>query len=550
MMRQKRKIKGIYLDDIAILFFDIVSYIIISTLVLWRRPSFEKPLGLRVILLQICLGFSVISVVRILFKVYRLRKIGDRVTLIFRVVAADCASLFIYYLAQHLLNYLDRIELVTTSLVVVLSMGAAVLIRWIQYIIYKKSIDLTDIIPFSPPDISELEIQEVSSALKSGWITTGPRTKQLENNLREYTDADGCACLNSNTACLEMALRVLGIGDRDEVITCAYTYTASASPVIHVGAKLILVDCNDGDGSIEMDYDAMEKAITPNTKAIIPIDLAGIPCDYNRIFDIVERKKVMFNPSNDIQTAIGRVAVIADAAHALGAKYHGKMVGAIADFTCFSFHAVKNFTTGEGGALTWKHVNGKDDNEIYKQIQLFSLHGQSKDALTKTKKGSWEYDIVGPWYKCNMTDVAAAIGLAQFERYPSMLRRRKKIIGMYDRAFKDHGIIVLDHYSKEREGSGHLYITRVSGITEKERNVIITQLAEANVSSNVHYKPLPMMTAYKKLGYDIKDFPNAYNKYKNEITLPLYSTLTDGMVEKIIESFIGVIEMNKDREKV
>ena len=406
--------------------------------------------------------------------------------------------------------------------------------------VHKRSIDLSDVIPFSPPDISELEIQEVSDALRSGWITTGPRTKLLEKNLKEYLATDGCVCLNSNTACLEMTLRLLGIGEGDEVITCAYTYTASASPIIHVGAKLVLVDCSLEDGSIEMDYNALEKAITSKTKAVIPVDLAGIPCDYDRVFDIVERKKVLFSANNDIQTALGRVVIIADAAHALGAKYHGKMVGSIADFSCFSFHAVKNFTTGEGGALTWKHIDGIDDQYIYKQIQLYSLHGQSKDALAKTKKGSWEYDIVGPWYKCNMTDIAAAMGLAQLERYPLMLRRRRSIVGQYDEALKKHNISVLSHYFDNRVGSGHLYITRVPGINEETRNKIIIEMAEAGVTCNVHYKPLPMMTTYKNLGFDIADYPNAYDKYKNEITLPLYSTLTDNEVRKTVESFIGL----------
>ncbi|MBR4575116.1 MAG: DegT/DnrJ/EryC1/StrS family aminotransferase [Lachnospiraceae bacterium] len=412
--------------------------------------------------------------------------------------------------------------------------------RWFQYQIRKWSIDLSDTIPFSPPDISDLEIQEVSDALRSGWITTGPRTKLLEKNLKEYLEASGCVCLNSNTACLEMALRILGIGDGDEVITCAYTYTASASPVIHVGAKLVLVDCGREDGSIEMDYDALEKAITTRTKAVIPVDLAGIPCDYDRVFEIVERKKALFSANSDIQAAIGRVVVIADAAHALGARYKGGMVGSVADFSCFSFHAVKNFTTGEGGALTWRHIDGVDDDQIYKQLQLYSLHGQSKDALAKTQKGSWEYDIVAPWYKCNMTDVAAAIGLAQLERYPLMLRRRRIIIRKYDDALKQRGIITLEHRTEDRTGSGHLYITRVPGITEEVRNKIIIEMAEAGVTCNVHYKPLPMMTAYKNLGFDIADYPNAYDKYVNEITLPLYSTLSDSEVAKTIDKFTEI----------
>ncbi len=533
----KKKIKGLDIEDIVVILLDIVFYLVTSSLVLCLRPSFDAKLSARTILLQIIVGFIAMALLRIVFNVYRYMKAGDRVTLIFRVVASDFVAVMAFYLAQHLLNYVDRIELVTMAFIVVITMILSVLVRWIQYYRYKKAIDLTDVIPFSPPDISELEIQEVSNALRSGWITTGPRTKLLEKNLKEYLESDGCVCLNSNTACLEMTLRLLGIGAGDEVITCAYTYTASASPVIHVGAKLVLVDCNKENGSIEMDYDALEKAITPKTKAVIPVDLCGIPCDYDRIYSIVETKKNMFEPKNDIQKAIGHVVVIADAAHALGAKYHDTMVGAVADFSCFSFHAVKNFTTGEGGALTWKHIDGVDDEYIYKQIQLYSLHGQSKDALAKTKKGSWEYDIVAPLYKCNMTDIMAAIGLAQLERYPKMLKRRREIIGKYDAAFKKLGIAVLDHYGTDRTGSGHLYITRIPGITEEVRNWIITEMAEDNVSCNVHYKPLPMMTAYKDLGFDIGSYPNAYAKYMNEITLPLYSTLTDTAVSLIIDKF-------------
>ena len=395
-------------------------------------------------------------------------------------------------------------------------------------------------IPFSPPDISELEVSEVAEALRSGWITTGPRTKQLEKNIAEYIGVKKACCLNSQTACAEMALHILGIGEGDEVITTAYTYTASASVVCHVGAKLVLVDTKPG--SFEIDYDAVEAAITENTKVIIPVDLGGVPCDYDRLFDIVERKKSLFKPSNKIQEAIGRISVNADTAHAFGAKWHGRMVGSVADFSSFSFHAVKNLTTAEGGALTWKTIPGIDDEEIYHQLQLLSLHGQSKDALAKTKLGAWEYDIVGTWYKCNMTDVVAAIGLKQLERYPEMLTRRREIIERYDVALKPLGIETLPHYNDEHESSGHLYLTRVPGTTVEQRNDIITKMAELGVATNVHYKPLPMHTAYKKLGFDIKDFPNAYAHFANEITLPLHTCLTDEMVEFVIESYVKVLK--------
>ena len=404
-------------------------------------------------------------------------------------------------------------------------------------------------IPFSPPDITDLEVGEVSKALKSGWITTGPRTKQLEKLLAGYvgvpTEAPNCVCLNSQTACGELSLRLLGIGPQegggseDEVITCAYTYTASASVVCHVGAKLILIDCQKD--SLEMDYDALEAAINEHTKAIIPIDLGGIPCDYDRIFEIVERKKSLFKPSNKLQEAIGRIAIVCDAAHALGASRKGAMVGNIADFTNFSFHAVKNFTTAEGGAMTWRHIDGIDDAELYHQIQLYSLHGQSKDALKKNQPGMWEYDIVGTWYKCNMTDVVAAIGLKQFERYPEMLKRRKEIIGRYDAAFKPLEVEVLNHYTADYQSSGHLYITRIPWADDETRRKIIIRMAEEGVSCNVHYKPLPMHTAYKKLGFDIKDYPNAYDRYKNEITLPLHTCLTDEEVEYVIKTFKKVL---------
>lgn len=394
-------------------------------------------------------------------------------------------------------------------------------------------------IPFSPPDISEFEIEEVCDALRSDWITTGPKTKLLEKKVSEYVGTPKCACLNSQTACAEMTIRLLEIGEGDEVIVPAYTYTASASVVCHVGATLKLIDCQKN--SLEMDYDALENAITEKTKAIIPVDIAGVPCDYDRIFEIVEKKKSLFSPKGKIQEKLGRVAVVADSAHAFGASYKGKMVGNVADFSNFSFHAVKNFTTAEGGACTWRHIDGIDDDEIYRQIQLFSLHGQSKDALSKSQLGVWEYDIVGPWYKCNMTDIAAAIGLAQFERYSGMLARRKAIIEKYDAAFKPLGVEVLEHYTENYSSSGHLYITRIPNISDQKRREIIVEMAKAGISCNVHYKPLPMHTAYKNLGFDIKDFPNAYAHYENEITLPLHTRLTDEEIDYIIEKFISII---------
>lgn len=394
-------------------------------------------------------------------------------------------------------------------------------------------------ISFSPPDISEAEIEEVINALKSGWITTGPKTKGLERQVAAYCGVNRAVCLNSQTACAETALRVLGIGKGDEVITSAYTYTATASVIDHVGAKIVLVDTQKD--SLEPDYDALEKAITENTKAVIPVDLAGIPCDYDRIFAIVESKKKLFKPSDAIQKAIGRVIVLADTAHAFGAERQGKKVGSIADFSAFSFHAVKNFTTAEGGALTWRSIEGIDDEEIYREIQLLSLHGQNKDALAKTKLGAWEYDIIGTWYKCNMTDVAAAMGLAQMKRYPAMLARRKEIIRRYDAVFKPLGIKVLEHYTDGHTSSGHLYITRVPGATLEQRNEIIIKMAERGIACNVHYKPLPMHTAYKNLGFDIKNYPNAYKSFENEITLPLHTCLTDEEVEYIIENYCGIV---------
>lgn len=399
--------------------------------------------------------------------------------------------------------------------------------------------DNNKVIPFSPPDISELEINEVVDVLRSGWITTGPITKQLEKNIAEWIGTARCVCLNSQTACAELALRVLGVGDGDEVITCAYTYTASASVIAHVGAKIVLVDTQKD--SLEMDYDALEAAINEKTKAIIPIDLAGIPCDYDKLFEIVERKKNLFKPTNDIQAAIGRVAIMADTAHAFGAEWHGKMIGTVADFSSFSFHAVKNLTTAEGGALTWNTIEGISDDDIYKKLQLLSLHGQSKDALQKTKLGAWEYDIVGTYYKCNMTDVAAAIGLKQLERYPEFLKRRKEIIKRYDAAFRPLGIKTLEHYTDYSSSSGHLYLTRIPGITAEQRNEIIVKMAERGVACNVHYKPLPMHTAYKNLGFDITKYPNAYANYANEITLPLHTCLTDEDVEYVIEQYKDIV---------
>lgn len=397
---------------------------------------------------------------------------------------------------------------------------------------------------FSPPDMTELEEQGASEAIKSGWITTGPKTKEFERKIAEYCHANKAVCLNSQTACAEMALRLLGIGEQnggsasDEVIVPAYTYTASASVVCHVGAKLVLIDSQSD--SLEMDYEVLENAINEHTKVIIPVDLGGIPCDYDRIFAIVEKKKHLFKATSAVQEAVGRVAICADAAHAFGASWHGKMVGSIADFSSFSFHAVKNLTTAEGGALTW-NIPGIDDEELYHHAQLYSLHGQSKDALAKTQLGAWEYDIVGPWYKCNMTDIMAAIGLAQLSRYEGILERRKEIISRYDEAFKKLGVQVLPHYTDEHQSSGHLYITRVPGVSLKERQEIIVKMAESGIATNVHYKPLPMMTAYKNMGFDIKDYPNAYKQFENEITLPLHTKLTDEEVEYVIEKYRDMV---------
>ena len=397
-------------------------------------------------------------------------------------------------------------------------------------------------IPFSPPDMTEAEVKEVADAILSGWITTGPRTKELEKQIAAYIGVNKAVCLNSQTACAEIALRILGIGEGDEVIVPAYTYTASASIVCHVGAKLIFVDVQQD--CLEMDYDAVEAAITPKTKAIIPVDLAGIPCDYDRLMNIVESKRDIFHAANYIQKALGRIAICADAAHSFGASRNGQMVGSIADFSSFSFHAVKNFTTAEGGALTWKSIPSIEDEEIYRMVQLFSLHGQSKDALAKTKLGAWEYDIVGPWYKCNMTDIMAALGLVQMKRYSQMLQRRKEIIQRYDQLLKAIGVEVLNHYSDTHQSSGHLYITRIPNISTEQRQTIIEQMAERGIATNVHYKPLPMMTAYKNMGFDIKNYPNAYAHFANEITLPLHTRLTDEEVDYIIENYIDIVSQN------
>ncbi len=399
-------------------------------------------------------------------------------------------------------------------------------------------------ISFSPPDISESEIEEVAEALRSGWITTGPRTKKLENRIADYIGTKKCVCLNSQTACAEMALRALGVGEDDEVITSVYTYTATASVVCHVGAKLVLVDTEKD--SFALNYDAVERAITERTKVIIPVDIGGVPCDYRRLFEIVERKKALFRPANDWQRAFGRVVVMADTAHAFGAKWQGSMVGAVADISNFSFHAVKNFTTAEGGCMTWRSVAGIDDEEFYRQIQLLSLHGQSKDALAKTKLGAWEYDIVGTFYKCNMTDVAAALGLRQLERYPTMLARRRAIIERYDEAFKPLGIQVLPHYTADFQSSGHLYMTRIPGITAKERGEIILKMAEEGIACNVHYKPLPMLTAYRKLGFSMEKYPNAAALFENEITLPLHTVLTDEEVGYVIDCYSKIVREYTD----
>lgn len=394
-------------------------------------------------------------------------------------------------------------------------------------------------ISFSPPDMSEAEINEVAEALRSGWITTGPKTKEFERLIAMCCQMEQAVCLNSATACMELILRVLGVGPGDEVITSAYTYTATASVTCHVGAKVVMVDT--APDSFEMNYDKLADAITERTKVVLPVDLAGVVCDYDKIFAAVESKKHLFSPANDIQKAYGRVIVLADAAHAFGAKWHGKMCGEIADFTSFSFHAVKNLTTAEGGALTWRNHDGVDNESLYKQFQLLSLHGQNKDALAKTRLGAWEYDIVAPYYKCNMTDVMAGIGLAQLKRYPEMLYRRRQIIERYNEGLKGCDVQVLDHFGDDHSSSGHLYLVRLLGEDVEYRNAVIERMAERGIACNVHYKPLPMMTAYKNLGFDIVDYPNAYNQYHNEITLPLHTSLTNEDVEYVISNFVDII---------
>ena len=394
-------------------------------------------------------------------------------------------------------------------------------------------------IPFSPPDITQAEIDEVVDTLKSGWITTGPKTKLFEKQIAEYCNTSKAVALNSATAAMEMTLRLLGIGEGDEVITCAYTYSASASVINHVGAKIVLVDT--GKNSFHIDYGALANAITDRTKAVIPVDIAGIMCDYDKIFEAVNRKKDVFKPSNEIQKAIGRVIVIADAAHSFGARYKDKVSGEVADFTSFSFHAVKNLTTAEGGAVTWRPVNGIDDEELYKRFMLLSLHGQNKDALAKTKLGMWEYDIVYPAYKCNMTDIMASIGIVQLKRYPKILERRKQIIELYDRGLEGSDLEVLIHYGQNYSSSGHLYLSRIKGRDEAYRNSVIEKMAEKGIATNVHFKPLPMHTAYKNLGFDIKDYPNAFDMYKNEITLPLHTLLSDEDVMYVADALRSII---------
>lgn len=395
-------------------------------------------------------------------------------------------------------------------------------------------------ISFSPPDITQEEIEEVVDTLKSGWITTGPKTRLFEKQIAGYCNTSKAATMNSATAAMELTLRLLGIGPGDEVITSAYTYSASASVIHHVGAKIVLVDT--AKDSFEMDYEKLEQSITEKTKAIIPVDIAGVTCDYDKIFKVVEGKKDLFNPSNDIQKVFNRVIILADAAHSFGAAYKGKQSGEVADFTCFSFHAVKNLTTAEGGAVTWKDIKGFDNEEIYKQFMLLSLHGQSKDALAKTKPGAWEYDIVAPYYKCNMTDIMASLGLVQLRRYPEILKRRKQIIKMYNEGLKEENMQVLKHYNENSSSSGHLYLVRLLGKDEYYRNKVIDKMAEKGIATNVHYKPLPMHTAYKNLGFDIHDYPNAFDMYKNEITLPLHTLLSDEDVEYVVEGLKKAID--------
>jgi len=395
-------------------------------------------------------------------------------------------------------------------------------------------------VSFSPPDMSQLEVNEVAEAIRSGWITTGPRTKEFENLIAMCCQTEKAVCLNSATACMELVLHLLGVGPGDEVITCAYTYTATASVTCHVGAKVVMVDT--APGSFEMDYSKLADAITERTKVIIPVDLAGVVCDYDKVFKAVESKKHLFRPANELQKAFGRVVVMADAAHAFGAMRQGKMCGEIADFTSFSFHAVKNLTTAEGGAVTWRNIPGIDNEWVYKQFQLLSLHGQNKDALAKTQLGAWEYDIVAPNYKCNMTDIMAAIGLMQLKRYPEMLVRRREIITRYNEGLKEVPVEVLNHYDDDHSSSGHLYLVRLTGKDVEFRNEVINEMAKRGIACNVHYKPLPMMTAYKNLGFDIKDYPNAYNQYRNEISLPLHTCLTDAEVDYVIENFVEILK--------
>ena len=394
-------------------------------------------------------------------------------------------------------------------------------------------------IPFSPPDMTEAEVNEVREAILSGWITTGPKTKEFERLIALCCQTKRAVALNSATAAMELTLRVLGVGLGDEVIVPAYTYTATASVVHHVGAKIVMVDVTSG--SFEIDYERIADAITERTKVVMPVDLGGVMCDYDRIFAAVESKRELFRAANDIQQAFGRVIVLADAAHAFGARWHDKMCGEVADFTSFSFHAVKNLTTAEGGAITWRPIEGIDDEWLYKQYQLLSLHGQSKDALAKTQLGAWEYDIVAPDYKCNMTDISAAIGLVQIRRYAELLHRRREIIERYNEALKDCYVQVLNHYGEDHQSSGHLYLVRLLGKDSSYRNEVIRKMAERGIACNVHYKPLPMMTAYKNLGFDIKDYPNAYHQFENEVTLPLHTRLTDEDVAYVIGNFVACI---------
>ena len=394
-------------------------------------------------------------------------------------------------------------------------------------------------IPFSPPDMTEAEVNEVREAILSGWITTGPKTKEFERLIAICCQTKKAVALNSATAAMELTLRVLGVGPGDEVIVPAYTYTATASVVHHVGARIVMVDV--APGSFEMDYDRIADAITERTKVVMPVDLGGVMCDYDRVFAAVESKRELFRPANDIQKAFGRVIVLADAAHAFGARWHDRMCGEVADFTSFSFHAVKNLTTAEGGAITWRSIPGVDDEWLYKQYQLLSLHGQNKDALAKTQLGAWEYDIVAPDYKCNMTDIAAAIGLVQLRRYAELLKRRRDIIERYDEALRNCPVQVLNHYGDDHQSSGHLYLVRLLGKDAEYRNEVIRKMAERGIACNVHYKPLPMMTAYKNLGFDMKDYPNAYHQFENEVTLPLHTCLSDEDVEYVIGNFVDII---------